>query len=325
VKDGELVWNKAYGKYSYDAASREINGNALFDLASVTKVIATTSAIMKLYERGLLGLDDPVSNYLPAFKEGVKAKITIRHLLLHRGGFPPFRKFWEFCPSGAAMIDSVFATPLVAAPGDTTIYSDLGFITLGKIVEKVAGKTLAAFVQEEFFEPLGMRNTMYLPGPDVRGRAVATEYDSVWRKRLVQGTVHDENAEFMGGISGHAGLFSTAEDLAVFVQMLLNGGTYGGKRYLRESTIATFVGTRQEGQERWLGWDMKSPKGSSAGLLFSTSSYGHTGFTGTSVWIDPERHLGVIFLTNRVHPTRANTRLFKIRPVLHDMIAGSLR
>jgi beta-N-acetylhexosaminidase len=325
VKDGELIWDRAYGKYSYDAASREINGDALFDLASVTKVIATTSAIMKLYDQGLLRLDDPVSKYLPAFKDGLKATMTIRHLLLHRGGFPPFRKFWEFCPTSAAMMDSVFATPLIAAPGDTTIYSDLGFMTLGKIVEKVAGRTLAEFTQREFFEPLGMRNTAYLPDPELRRRAVATEYDSLWRKRLVQGTVHDENAEFMGGISGHAGLFSTAEDLAVFVQMLLNGGTYGGKRYLRESTIATFVATGQEGGERWLGWDKKSPKGSSAGSLFSASSYGHTGFTGTSVWVDPDRHLGVIFLTNRVHPTRANTKLFKIRPVLHDMIVGSLR
>jgi CubicO group peptidase (beta-lactamase class C family) len=324
VKDGMLVWEKAYGKYSYDAASREINGNALFDLASVTKVIATTSAVMKLYDRGLLGLDDPVARYLPAFNDGAKAAITIRHLLLHRGGFPPFRKFWEFCADGSAMMDSVFATPLVAPPGDTTIYSDLGFITLGKIVEKISGMTLSDFVQKEYFAPLGMENTMYRPPRDLRWRAVATEYDSVWRKALVQGTVHDENAEFLGGVSGHAGLFSTAGDLAVFVQMLINRGTYDGKRYLEDSTIAAFVETRREGQQRWLGWDMKSPKGSSAGALFSASSFGHTGFTGTSVWIDPERKLGVIFLTNRVHPTRANAKLFKIRPVLHDTIVKAL-
>lgn len=325
VKDGELVWEKSYGTYSYAPGSREINGNALFDLASVTKVVATTSAVMKLYDEGLLRLDDPVSRFFPSFLGGEKGKITIRHLLLHRGGFPPFRRFWEFCADSAAMVDSVFGTPLVAAPGDTTIYSDLGFITLGKIVEKVSGKSLSAFVQDEFFVPLRMRNTMYQPPPEFRWRAVATEYDSVWRKKLVQGTVHDENAEFLGGVSGHAGLFSTAGDLAVFVQMLINGGVYDGRLYLRDSTIASFVGSRRDGQERWLGWDMKSPKGSSAGTLFSPSSFGHTGFTGTSIWIDPERRLGVIFLTNRVHPTRANTRLFRIRPRLHDTIIGALR
>ncbi len=325
VKDGELVLDKSYGKYSYAAGSREINGNALFDMASVTKVVSTTSAVMKLYEDGRLRLDDPVSKFLPQFSGGAKGKITIRHLLLHRGGFPPFRKFWEFCATSAAMVDSVFATPLVAAPGDSTIYSDLGFITLGKVVEKLTGRTLSEFVQKEFFVPLGMRNTMYQVPLDLRSRAVATEYDSVWRRRLVQGTVHDENAEFLGGVSGHAGLFSTAGDLAVFVQMLINGGVYNGRRFLQDSTIAAFVGTRREGQERWLGWDMKSPKGSSAGRLFSASSFGHTGFTGTSIWVDPERRLGVIFLTNRVHPTRASTKLFRIRPVLHDTIIESLR
>jgi beta-glucosidase-like glycosyl hydrolase/CubicO group peptidase (beta-lactamase class C family) len=325
VRDGMLVWDKAYGTYSYDAASREINGNALFDLASVTKVIATTSAVMKLYDRGQIGLDEPVAKYLPAFATEEKRGITIRHLLLHRGGFPPFRKFWEFCADSGAMIDSVFATPLVARPGDTTIYSDLGFITLGKVVEKIAGMSLSAFVQKEFFGPLGMGNTMFQPPAEIRHRAVATEVDTVWRRKLVQGTVHDENAAFLGGVSGHAGLFSTARDLAVFVQMLVNGGTYGGTRYLAASTIAAFIGTRREGEQRWLGWDRKSPRGSSAGTLFSASSFGHTGFTGTSVWVDPERRLGVIFLTNRVHPTRANTKLFRIRPALHDAVVGALR
>ena len=325
VRDGMLVWDKAYGTYSYDATSREINGNALFDLASVTKVIATTSALMKLYDRGDIGLDDPVAKYLPAFATEEKRGITIRHLLLHRGGFPPFRKFWEFCADSGAMIDSVFATPLVARPGDTTIYSDLGFITLGKVVEKIAGMNLSAFVQKEFFGPLGMGSTMFQPPAEIRWRAVATEVDTVWRRKLVQGTVHDENAAFLGGVSGHAGLFSTARDLAVFVQMLLNRGTYGGTRYLADSTITAFIGTRREGEERWLGWDRKSPRGSSAGTLFSASSFGHTGFTGTSVWVDPERRLGVIFLTNRVHPTRANTKLFRIRPALHDAVVGALR
>jgi beta-N-acetylhexosaminidase len=324
VYRGALAWDRSYGTYTYDARSREIDDSSLFDLASLTKVVGTTSAIMKLYEQGKIALDDPVSKYIPAFTSGLKAAITIRLLLLHRGGFPPFRKFWEFCPTPAAMLDSVFATPLVARPGDTTIYSDLGFITLGKIVEKVSGMPLTAYLQKEFFGPLGMGHTMYTPPVALRLHAVPTEVDTVWRQRLIQGTVHDENADFLGGVSGHAGLFSTAGDLARYVQMLLNGGTYDGIRFLNDTTIARFVRKRVAGQERYLGWDMKSPKGSSAGRLFSATSFGHTGFTGTSIWIDPERALAVIFLTNRVHPTRANTKLFRIRPALHDAVVSAL-
>jgi CubicO group peptidase (beta-lactamase class C family) len=223
------------------------------------------------------------------------------------------------------MRDSIFATPLVAQPGDTTIYSDLGFITLGLVVERVTGMSLAAYLQREFTGPLGMENTMYTPPPALRERTIPTEVDSAWRKRLVWGTVHDENAEFLGGVSGHAGLFSTAADLAIYVQMLLNGGTYDGVRYLSDSTIRKFVAEKAPGQERFLGWDRKSPKWSSAGTLFSPGSFGHTGFTGTSIWVDPERGVGVIFLTNRVHPTRANGKLFTIRPALHDAVIGALR
>jgi CubicO group peptidase (beta-lactamase class C family) len=325
VKDGMLVWSRAYGTYTYDPASREIGPTEMFDMASVTKVIATTSAIMKLFDEGRVSLDDPVGRFIPAFASGEKQGITIRHLLLHRGGFPPFRKFWEFCRDSTAMRDSVFATPLVAHPGDTTIYSDLGFITLGTVVERVSGLSLSAFVKREFFDPLGMRNTMYTPPADLRSRTVPTEFDSVWRRRLVQGTVHDENAQYLGGVSGHAGLFSTASDLAVFMQMLLNGGEYNGVRYLSARTIDRFVRSRDPGQERFLGWDRRSPRGSSAGSLFSPSSFGHTGFTGTSIWADPERKLAVIFLTNRVHPTRANGKLFAIRPALHDLVVSSLR
>jgi beta-glucosidase-like glycosyl hydrolase/CubicO group peptidase (beta-lactamase class C family) len=323
VRDGLLVWDKSYGTYSYDAATREIGASSLFDLASLTKVVGTTTAVMKLYDQKKILLDDPVSKYIPQFSEGPKAAITLRHLLLHRGGFPPFRKFWEFA-SPTTMLDSVYATPLIATPGDSTVYSDLGFITLGKVVEKVSGMSLAAFLQKWFFGPLGMDNTMYTPPENMRSRAVATERDTIWRKRMIRGSVHDENAAFLGGISGHAGLFSTAGDLAVFIQMLLNGGLYDGVRYLNDTTIDRFVKVKLTGQERFLGWDMKSAMGSSAGTLFSPSSFGHTGFTGTSIWVDPDRKLAVIFLTNRVHPTRANSKIFRIRPALHDAVISSL-
>jgi CubicO group peptidase (beta-lactamase class C family) len=265
-----------------------------------------------------------VVSYLPQFRGKGKEHVTIRHLLLHRSGLPPFRRLSDIAATREAALDSVFTTPLVASPGDSTIYSDLGMITLGKVVEHVTEMTLDRYVQKEFYSPLGMQHTMFNPPPELRATAAPTEYDAVWRKTLVQGSVHDENAATLGGVAGHAGLFSTASDLAVFIHMLMNGGAYQGKQYLRETTIDEFLRKKTPGQERWLGWDMKAEGGSSAGTLFSASSFGHTGFTGTSVWADPERHLAVIFLTNRVYPTRANTKLFKIRPLVHDAIVRAM-
>ena len=250
--------------------------------------------------------------------------MTLRHLLLHRSGFPPFRRFFLFCHNAEEMLDSVFATPLIAPPGDTTVYSDLGMITMGKVVEAVTHMPLSDFVRKEFYEPLGMTSTMFVPPPTLLPRIVPTEVDTLWRKTLVHGSVHDENAALLGGVSGHAGLFSTARDLAIFVQMLLNEGVYGGRRYLSSDIVRTFTRVRPPGQDRYLGWDAKSPHGSSAGDLFSPSSFGHTGFTGTSVWVDPERQLGVILLTNRVHPTRANTKLFSVRPAFHNAVVRAL-
>jgi CubicO group peptidase (beta-lactamase class C family) len=212
----------------------------------------------------------------------------------------------------------------MARPGDFTIYSDLGMITLGKVIEKIAGMPLDQFVQEEFYTPLGMAHTMFNPPADLRAAAAPTEYDAIWRKTLVRGAVHDENAAMLGGVAGHAGLFSTASDLALFVQMLLNGGVYEGKCYLHAATINEFLRKRTTGQERWLGWDMKAETGSSAGTLFPASSFGHTGFTGTSVWADLDSRFAVIFLTNRVYPTRNNTKLYRIRPLLHDAIVRAM-
>ena len=322
-KGGALIYLKSFGTYSYDLPSREIRDTTLFDLASLTKVIATTSAAMKLYDEGRLHLDEPVGTYLPQFREGKKALITPRHLLTHRSGFPPFRRFFLFCTDSSEAIDSIFATPLVAHPGDSTIYSDLGMITMGKVVEVITGKSLADFLAEEFYEPLGMWNTMFHPPQDMIHRIAPTEVDTLWRKRLVRGTVHDENASLLGGVSGHAGLFSTASDLSVYMQMLLNGGLYAGRRYLQASTVEEFTGRRMPGQ-RYLGWDFRSPRGSSSGTMFSPASFGHTGFTGTSIWVDPERELFVIFLTNRVHPTRANSKIYAFRPALHDALLRAL-
>jgi len=324
VHRGALIYNKAFGTYTYDPVSRDIDLTTLFDLASLSKVVGTTTAVMRLHDQGVIGLDDPVSMYLPPFAEGEKAVITIRHLLMHRAGFPPFRQFWKFCPTPEAMIDSAFATTLVSRPGDSTIYSDIGFITLGKVVERASGMALDTFLQKEFFEPLGLRSTMYRPPPSLIDRIAPTEVDSSWRKRLVRGEVHDENADFLGGVAGHAGLFATSKDLAVLMTMIMNKGTYGGRRYLNDATVELFTRNPDPGC-RLLGWDVKSPAGSSAGTLFGPSSFGHTGFTGTSIWVDPDRELCVIILTNRVHPTRANTKIFGVRPAVHDAVVRAIR
>ncbi|HET6272267.1 MAG TPA: serine hydrolase, partial [Bacteroidota bacterium] len=224
-----------------------------------------------------------------------------------------------------AALDTIYASRLVATPGDTMIYSDLGMITEAKLVEKITGMPLDVFARQEFFEPLGLRQTMFNPPQSLWREVAPTEMDTVWRMGQVQGTVHDERSALLGGVAGHAGLFSTASDLAIFMQMLMNGGTYGGTRYLSDTSIALF--TRQQGttSTRALGWDTKSATGSSAGNRFSASSFGHTGFTGTSIWVDPDRKLCVIFLTNRVYPTRTNSKLFRIRPMLHDAVVRALK
>jgi CubicO group peptidase (beta-lactamase class C family) len=224
-----------------------------------------------------------------------------------------------------ASLDSALSTQLVAHPGDTVIYSDLSMIILGHIVEKITGSSLDAYVRAEFFDPLKMVNTTFRPSRAVWEQIAPTEYDSTWRKALLQGTVHDENAAALGGMAGHAGLFSTASDLSIFMQMIINKGTYGGTRFLSDNTVTLFTRRQLAGSTRALGWDTKSETGSSAGKMFSSTSFGHTGFTGTSIWVDPERKLFVVFLTNRVHPTRANTKINRVRPQLHDIVVQALR
>ena len=324
VKDGVIAYSRAFGTQTYDATSPPINRNTLFDLASVSKVIGTTTAAMRLYDQGRLPLDARVGGYLPQFSSGKKAEITVRHLLTHRAGFPPFKRFFLFCKTAAEALDSVLATDLIYAPGDTTVYSDIGMITMGKVIEKVAGMPQDEFLEKEFYGPLGMTHTMYNPPKDLWENVAPTEIDTLWRKALVRGVVHDENACLLGGVAGHAGLFSTASDIAILTQMLLNKGMYAGVRFLAESTIVAFTARALPGEDRYLGWDMKSPTGSSAGTLFSPNSFGHTGFTGTSVWIDPERRISLILLTNRVHPTRANVRVSRVRPVIADAVIRAL-
>jgi beta-glucosidase-like glycosyl hydrolase/CubicO group peptidase (beta-lactamase class C family) len=325
AKDGGIVYNKSFGRFEYSPSSAKVTNATMYDLASVTKVIATTSAIMKLYEDGKLNLDDKVTTYVPEFGVKGKESVSVRNLLLHNGGLPPFKRLYLTCKTPQEVLDSVYSTELIYTPGDSTVYSDFDFIILGKIVEKITNQPLDRYVRDTFFEPLGMSHTMYLPPASMINEIAPTEYDSTYRKSLVRGFVHDENAYALGGVSGHAGLFSTASDLAIMMQMLMNGGSYGGKQYLKPETIKMFTTRQGKPTTRALGWDTKTMKGySTAGSLFSEQSFGHTGFTGTSIWVDPTKSLFVIFLTNRVYPTRVNTKIASVRPKVHDAIVRAL-
>ena len=324
VKDGIIALDKAYGRYDYSFASREIDESTMFDLASCSKVISTTTAVMKLYEEKKIDLDAPVASYIPEFGQNGKEHVTIRNLLLHNSGLPGWKQFYLTCTNPEQVLDSLYATRLIYKTGDSTVYSDLGFITLGRVVAKVTGMTLDKFMAGEFFGPLSMTHTMYNPSASLLNHIAPTEYDSVLRRTLVRGVVHDENAYVLGGVSGHAGLFSTALDLARIMQLLVNGGTYGGTRYLQESTVKLFTTRQSSASTRALGWDTKSPGRSLAGTLFPPNSFGHTGFTGTMVWADPARKLFGILLTNRVYPTRENLKISSVRPKFYDAIIEAL-
>ncbi len=324
-KDGTIVYNKCFGSPEYAPESPLVNSETMFDLASLTKVVATTTAIMKLFDENALLLDDSVAKYIPEFGIHGKEKITLRNLLLHNSGLPAYKQFYLTCTSPQEILDSVCQTATVYPTGDSILYSDLGFIILGKVVEKVTGLTLDRYVDSVFYKPLTMFRTMFIPPESLGNNIAPTEWDSLFRKKLMKGMVHDENSYLLGGVSGHAGLFSTASDLAIFMQMIMNGGTYGGRRYLNSETIRLFT-TRTDTQgKRALGWDIKTMNGySSAGNLFGPASFGHTGFTGTSIWVEPEKKIFVILLTNRVHPTRNNPKIMQIRPKVHDTVISSL-
>ena len=325
---GELVGLKAFGKFDYSQESPAVATDTIYDLASVSKAVATTTAVALLYQQGKLQLEAPLVRYLPEFG-GIAGhdQITVRHLLTHTSGLPAYERLFRKAGDKQALLERIYAMPLAARPGNKFIYSDFGMILLGEIIERVAGQPLDQFLHRQVFEPLGMKDSFYRPPKSLLARIAPTEQDKLFRKRLIRGEVHDEHAWVMGGVAGHAGLFSTARDLAVFAQMMLNGGAYGGRRILERRTIQEFT-TRQpgpRGSTRALGWDRPSRKGSSAGAHFSPRSFGHTGFTGTSLWVDPEKQLFVVLLSNRVHPTRANLQIRKVRPAVHNAVAEALR
>jgi CubicO group peptidase (beta-lactamase class C family) len=301
------------------APTPRVNENTMWDLASLTKVIGTTTALMQLWGAHRIDLDAPVQRYLPEFVGPHKKLVTVRHLLTHSSGMPAWRPLYKEAASPAAAIALVYSTPLDTLPGVRMVYSDLGAMLLGKIVERVSGQPLDAYLHRHVFAPLGMSSTMFRPPHRLLSRIAPTERDP-WRGRLVHGEVHDENAYFLGGVSGHAGLFSSARDLARFARMYLNDGRLGTVRIVSAAAVDTFTRVQDSAlSNRALGWEV--PDGTnSAGHLMSNRAFGHTGFTGTSIWIDPARDLFVILLSNRVDPTRDNPRLGPVRVALADAV-----
>lgn len=325
---GSIVASQGFGRFTYEPESPEVQPDTIFDLASVTKVVATTAMAMLLYEDGVLDLESPVAASLPEFvslapdsQRAARSKVTIRMLLVHSSGLPAYVKLFETALTRDELIRAALATPLSSSPGSKADYSDIGFIVLGETLTKLAGTSLDAFSQTEIFAPLGMSRVSFNPPADWKSAIPPTEDDRTFRHRVIQGEVNDENALVMGGVAAHAGLFATAIDVARFAECMLRGGS----PILRPATIELF--TRREptpvGTSRALGWDTPSPP-SSSGTHFSSRSFGHLGYTGTSLWIDPDRQLSVTLLTNRTWPDRSSQAIKQIRPLVHDAVIEAL-
>jgi CubicO group peptidase (beta-lactamase class C family) len=291
----------------------------MWDMASLTKVVGLTSAMMLLVESRQVDLDAPVSRYIPEFQGKWKDAVTVRRLLTHSSGLPAWRPLYKEAEGPAAALALAIATPLDTMPGVRMVYSDLGVIICGEIVARASGQPLDAFLRARVFDPLGMRETVYRPDPSLRERIAPTEVDP-WRQRHLRGEVHDENAYALGGVSGHAGLFSTGDDLVRLARMYLGQGELDGFRFTSAATLAQFTTVQDSAlSHRALGWE--TPNGNnSAGRLMSRRAFGHTGFTGTSIWIDPERDVFVILLSNRVNPTREHRQIGAVRISVADAV-----
>ncbi|MEO8945698.1 MAG: serine hydrolase domain-containing protein [Gemmatimonadaceae bacterium] len=314
-RNGKAVLQRGFGHLEWSESSPEVDASStIYDLASLTKVVGTTTAVMVLFDQGRISLDAPVSRYLPEFTGGEKDLVTIRQLLTHRSGLPAGRDIYKLTHDPVEARRLVLSTPLVFHPGEYYEYSDLGADVLAMVVEAVSQQPLDEFLADYVFHPLGMYNTEFRPADSLRSRIAPTGVSGDGRS--VAGQVNDENAYAMGGVAGHAGLFSTATDLSVFCQMMLNGGIYNGVRIIADSTVQLFT-TRAAGH-RALGWD--TPTGSfGSGNYLSEHSFGHTGFTGTSMWIDPDRGMFVILLTNRVYASRSPHPVKVIADVRSDL------
>ncbi len=342
-RKGKLVRLRGYGRLDWEENAPPATPSSIWDMASVTKVSATTTAAMILSEAGRLDLDAPVVSYLPWWGAGDqrKERATVRHLLLHRAGLPPFRTFFLEMEGDEAYRRAIGNLPLDYEPGDSTVYSDIGLMTLAFIVEEITGDELDAFLDARVWGPLGMQDTGFRPDPSLLPRIAPTEVDTTFRFTHVRGVVHDENAYAIGGVAGHAGLFSSARDMAVLAQTLLGDGAIpacsgaagsgtpcsrprpGPVRIASPTSVELFTRRYDATASRALGWDTPQ-SGSSSGDYLSERAFGHTGFTGTSIWVDPELDLFVILLTSRTNPTRSNSRYVPLRREVHDAVARSI-
>lgn len=347
VKDGRVIFDKAYGSHTYEKA-RETRVDDIFDLASVTKIAATTIASMRLYEQNKLNLDSTMGYYVPLARETNKRSIPVRDLMLHQAGLVSYIPFHNSLKPGEYSRDSTDAFPVKVAdnyyirrnfyndvmlprmlssglrPSGKYVYSDLSMYFMKEIIERQTAEPMDRFVQEEFYKPLGMKYAGFSPRMRFnKAEIVPTENDTYFRKTLVEGYVHDQGAALAGGVAGHAGLFSSANDLAILFQMMLNGGIYGGKQYFQPSTIEMFTSRQSDVSRRGLGFDRWDPDPANRypSELASPQTYGHTGFTGTCVWVDPKSKLIYIFLSNRLYQQPANKlSSLRVRPKIQDAI-----
>lgn len=326
IKGDEIIHRKAFGFAQLQPEKRRMTAATIFDLASLTKVIATTTSIMQLVENGVINLWDYLSEYFPEIPQD-KKNITIYNLLTHTSGFQAIVQLWKRKMNRQEKIEYILELPLEYNTGEKVLYSDPNFILLGELVERASGKPLDKYAKESIFEPLEMKNTRFNPLREniKRDDIAATEWCE-WRNEMIVGKVHDENAASFNGVSGHAGLFSNIDDLFKFVRMLIKQGYYKNKQILHPNTVKLMAKNSTENldQKRGLGWNLIDNFRSSGGVLLSQRSYGHTGFTGTSIWIDPLNKIGIVFLTNRVHPSRDNTKIISLRPRLHNLIARTM-
>jgi beta-N-acetylhexosaminidase len=327
MKNGVMAWSEGYGYHDY-TKTRATEANDIYDVASLTKPVVTTTAIMKLYSEGRLDVTDPVHKYIDEYSNGEKRDITIEHLLLHTSGLPAFREYVNELKTRDEIVNAVRNEPLIHAPGEEYVYSDLGFILLGEIVEEISGVRIDSYIRSQLFYPMGMSSSHFNPkrvGRWISNRIPPTEVDTTYRHMTVRAEAHDERAWYMDGVAGHAGLFSSARDLGIYAYMLLNGGHYGGRDYLTPETVELFTSRQSPINQRGYGFDRKSDGFSTAGELTGPETFGHTGFTGTSLWIDPDQEIAIILLTNRAYPHRSYGReISRIRARIADAVMNSI-
>jgi len=304
-RKGKVVWRRAYGNRAVEPAPEQMTADTIFDVASLTKVVATATSMMILVERGLVRLGDPVSRYIPEFGEMGKRNITVEQLLTHRSGLIPDNDINDYERGPEEAIRNIWKLAPLAEAGSKFIYSDVNYIVLAELVKRLSGKPIDQFAAENIFRPLGMKDTGYKPDASLISRVAPTEKRG---EKWMRGEVHDPRAYLLGGVAGHAGLFSTADDLAIYCQMILNQGEFHGARILSPMGVGRMTearptgGNAVDGSARGVGWDIFTGYSANRGDLFPIGSFGHTGFTGTGLWLDPSSETFVVFLSNRVHP-----------------------